>query len=46
MHIHRLCTIVLKGIHEMDRLYALFSVDATTQLQPRSGGVQTRTMAY
>ncbi|RVX08123.1 Serine/threonine-protein phosphatase 7 long form-like [Vitis vinifera] len=48
-----LCTTVLEAIHEMDRLDAPFSVDATTQLQPpsgdqptssitRSGGVRTR----
>ena len=42
MRIHRLCTIVLEVIHEMDRLDALFSVDATTRLQPRSGGIQTK----
>ncbi|KAL6348500.1 hypothetical protein AAG906_009960 [Vitis piasezkii] len=50
--IRRLCTTVLEAIHEMDRLDASFSVDATTQLQPpsgdpissitRSGGVRTR----
>ena len=31
---------VLKAIHEMDRLDAPFSVDATTQLQPRSEDVR------
>ncbi|XP_059596247.1 uncharacterized protein LOC109122076 [Vitis vinifera] len=30
--IRRLCTTVLEAIHEMDRLDAPFSVDATTQL--------------
>ncbi|KAL6342251.1 hypothetical protein AAG906_006874 [Vitis piasezkii] len=38
--IRRLCTTVLEAIHEMDRLDAPFSVDATTQLQPPSGDVR------
>ncbi|RVW33626.1 Serine/threonine-protein phosphatase 7 long form-like [Vitis vinifera] len=37
---YRLCTTVLEAIHEMDRLNAPFSVGATTQLQPPSGGVR------
>ncbi|RVW84566.1 hypothetical protein CK203_048138 [Vitis vinifera] len=35
--IRRLCNTILEAIHEMDCLDAPFSVDATTQLQPRSG---------
>ena len=31
---------VLEAIHEMDHLDAPFNVDATTQLQPRSGDVR------
>ncbi|KAL6342689.1 hypothetical protein AAG906_013095 [Vitis piasezkii] len=38
--IRRLCTTVLEAIHEMDRLDAPFSVDATIQLQPPSGDVR------
>ena len=40
LHICRLCTIVLKAIHEMNRLDAPFSVDVTTQPQPQSGHVR------
>ena len=42
LRIHKLCTTVLEAIHEMDRLDAPFSVDATTQLQPPSGDVRPR----
>ena len=42
MNIHRLCTIILDFIYEMDCLDAPFSIVATTQLQPRSGCVQTK----
>ena len=42
MNIHRLCTIILDFIYEMDCLDGPFSIVATTQLQPRSGCVQTK----
>ena len=39
LRIRRLCTTVLKVIHEMDSLDASFIVDATTKLQPQLGDV-------
>ena len=42
MCIHRLCTVVLEAIHEMDRLHAPYSIGVVTQLQPSSRGMRTR----